>query len=85
MKDFETLATKLATLKTVDTPADASTAIDTVVARLKLESKAEEMMASGPNAAKADEQMLANHKADDDAAAAKLTQSVQSTCNVDIT
>jgi hypothetical protein len=83
MKDFEALAAKVSALKT-DAPADVTAAIDTVAARLTLESKAEEMMAADPRGGSEETQMLADHKADDDAAANKMIASVKSTCNVDI-
>ena len=83
MKDFEALSTKIAALKT-GAPADLAAAIDTVVARLTLEAKAEGMMAADPNSASNETKMLADHKADDDAATAKLVAGVKSACSVDI-
>ena len=84
MKDFEDLAAKVAALK-ANAPADVTAAVDTVAARFTLEAKAEEMMAGDPKGATEETKMLADHKADDDAAAAKLVATVKSTCNVDLT
>ena len=83
MKDFEALARKVTALKT-NAPADLTAAIDTVAARFTLEAKAEEMMAADPNGATEETQMLADHKTDDDAAAAKLVAAAKSDCAVDL-
>jgi hypothetical protein len=83
MKDFEALAAKVTALK-ANAPADVTAAIDTVAARFKLEAKAEEMMAGDPNGATEETKMLADHKADDDVAAAKLVAAAKSSCNVDL-
>ena len=82
MKDFEALAGKVTALK-ANAPADVAAAVDTVAARFKLEAKAEEMMAKDPKGATEETKMLADHKADDDAAAAKLVAAAKSSCNVD--
>ena len=83
MKDFEALAAKVTALK-ANAPADVTAAIDTVAARFTLEAKAEEMMAADPNGATEETQMLADHKAGDDAAAAKLVAAAKSSCKVDL-
>ena len=83
MKDFEALATKVTALK-ANAPADLTAAIDTVAARFTLEAKAEEMMVTDPNGATEETQMLADHKAADDAAAAKLVAAAKSNCKVDL-
>ena len=83
MKDFEALATKVAGLK-ASAPANLVAAIDTVAARYTLESKAETMKAADPSGGKEETQMLADHKAADDAAFAKLIAGARSTCKVDV-
>ena len=82
-KDFEALAAKVTALK-VGAPADLVATIDTVAARFTLEAKAESMMAADPKGGAEETKMLADHKAADDAAIAKLIASAKSTCNVDI-
>ena len=82
-KDFEALATKVTALK-AGAPADLVATIDTVAARFTLESTAESMMAADPKGGAEETKMLADHKAADDAAIAKLIASAKSTCNVDI-
>ena len=83
MKDFEALAAKVTALK-ANAPTALAEAIDTVAARFTLEAKAEEMMAADPNGATEETQMLADHKADDDAAAAKLVAAAKSSCKVNL-
>lgn len=83
MKDFEALAAKVTALK-ANAPAAVTAAVDTVAARFTLEAKAEEMMAADPNGATEETQMLADHKAGDDAAAAKLVATAKSNCDVDL-
>ena len=83
MKDFEALAAKVIALK-ANAPADVVAAIDTVAARFRLEAKAEEMMAKDPKGATEETKMLADHKADDDQAAAKVVAAAKTTCNVDL-
>src|SRR5262245_33489569 len=84
MKDFETLASKVTALKQ-GAPTGASDAITTVAARLTLEAKAQEMMAGSASGGQEEEKMLADHKANDDAAARQLITTIKSTCNIDIT
>ncbi len=84
MKDFEALAAKVTALK-ANAPAEVTSAIDTVAARFTLEAKAEQMMAADPKGATEETKMLADHKANDDTAAATLVTSAKSTCNVDLT
>ena len=82
-KDFEALAAKVIALKN-GAPADLVATIDTVAARLTLQATQESMMAADPKGGKEEAKMLADHKAADDAAFAKLIASAKSTCKVDI-
>ena len=83
MKDFDALAAKVTALR-ASAPANLDASIDTVAARYTLESKAESMKAADPSGGKEETQMLADHKAADDAAFAKLIAGAKSSCNIDI-
>ena len=83
MKDFEALAAKVTALK-ANAPADLVAAIDTVAARFTLEAKAESMMAADPKGGTEETKMLEDHKAEDDAAMAKLIAAAKSSCDTDI-
>ena len=71
-------------LTTRETPADLTAAIDTVVARFTLEAKQESMMSADPKGGTEETKMLADHKAADDTAVAKLIAGAKTSCQVDI-